>query len=122
MASLRDIRGHPYVVQIEDACGEITLQIRDWSGFLDRHPSLADLPVRWVAVHPDQLADESPTPTPVSERRRLIAQYCAVYGISRTELAARAMVHDRDLRRWTRGDLSDQSVKSARIERVLRSP
>lgn len=65
------------------------------------------------------ISESPPSPTPVELRPGLIESYRQRHQCSIEEIAARAHVHPRDLRRWRSGGISDGSVKSARIERLL---
>lgn len=97
-----------------------------WEEIVERH-RIGDMRVIWCAVAPGAgtgagtgTGTISESGIPVAERRRAVADYCARLGITRAELAHRAMVHDRDLRRWQGGGIPDHSVKAQRITAVLR--
>ena len=72
-----------------------------------------------ISESPRSPTPVEPSPTPVELRPGLIESYRQRHQCSIEEIAARAHVHPRDLRRWRSGGISDGSVKSARIERLL---
>jgi hypothetical protein len=102
----------------------------DWEITLSRPPSssafsdLPDLPA-WlldkevVTITMRPMALSQPDAPTVMTRCGLIQRYKERHGCLQREVAARAVVHPRDLQRWQAGKLLPASVKSQRIERLL---
>jgi hypothetical protein len=94
-----------------------------WWADLGEQIDLTQCRVSEVTVGVDRPPETAPLgpvmPTAVNLRAEAIARYCATCRCAIKELAARADVHPRDLRRWRNGGIADSSVMSARIERLL---
>ncbi len=65
-------------------------------------------------------ADEIP-PTSVEQRQAVVEKYNRDFGYTDAQIYHDANVHKADFYKWIKGELSDKSVKSNRIEEVLRT-
>jgi hypothetical protein len=70
---------------------------------------------------PKASPSEALTPTPVSERRSLVAAYKREFRRTVADICDRAVVDRSDFYKWQSGKLSDTSEKSIRIERELQT-
>ena len=66
------------------------------------------------------ISESPPSPTPIKLRPGLIESYRRRHRCTIKEIAARATVSQGALRSWRAGQLKDGSVKSIRIEALLR--
>jgi|SRR5579883_20310 hypothetical protein len=65
--------------------------------------------------------EEEIAPTPVQQRAAVVEKYNRDFGYSDARLCKDARVHKSDFYKWIKGELTDKSAKSNRIEEVLRT-